>query len=249
MKKTLFVFFLVTSSLAVLQKGSASSPLAEQFPPAYEAYSRAVYSTTASQKELDGLFEKAQNGASDYDSWEKDALLALCYFMKGMESYFTDDYKTAGSWFDQAQKTMELSIEKNQNAFNTAYLTQIIMQNAAVKGFSFQIKYVPGLPKLIEKALTLDPHCTQALYMRNFYNCTVPIPYGKGYLVGADSMAQLLASEEKKSEIQKYLILSARGYALSKKNKKAEAVECYEQALEIFPNNSETLRALAELKK
>ena len=245
-EKKVFIFAVL---VFVFASSYALPPLEEKLPLALEEYSFAVYDTTYPQESLDELYEKSLLCAEEYSGQEKSTVLALTYFMRGMESYFKNDEKTAGKWFDIATESINAAISENQTALNTAYLAQITMQNAAVKGLSFQLKYVPPLPKVIDKALSMDPDCVQAIYMKNFFNCTVPVPYGKGYLTGAEDMKTLLESTRQKTQMQTFLMLNALGYAFSKKNRTEESRFYYEQALLIFKNNSETLQALKALKK
>lgn len=245
MKKFCFLLLNVAFTLYAF----AAQPLSQAFPTEYEQLVSAVYTTTHSQEELEPLFEKTISVSQEkYEGQEQLTLLAMCSFMRGMYYYFNNDEKTAGDYFDIAQNTMNAARSIEKTALNTALLAQIIMQNAAVKGFGYQIANVPGLPKLIREALTLDENCIHALYMKNFFNCTVPAPYGEGYLKGAEAMIQLLESGRTVTEHERYNMTAIIAYAYSKKNRRDLAIEYYQKALQIYPTNKEVLTALAALK-
>ena len=227
----------------------AAEPLSERFPAEYEQLVNAVYETTHSYEELQPLFDRAISVSQEkYEGQEQMTLLAMCSFMRGMVYFFLNDEKTSGDYFDIAQNTINAARKIEKTAVNTALLAQIIMQNAAVKGFTYQLANVPGVPRLIREALALDKDCVQALYMHNFFNCTVPVPYGEGYLKGAEAMTELVESERTMTKNQRYNMLAIIGYAYNKKNHRDLAVQFYERALEIYPTNAEALAALAAIK-
>lgn len=243
-KKFLFItLILLSSSLFAVE------PLESSFPQSYITLRDAVYNTSNTESEITDLYTKAVSDAkATYTSYDQLTLLALCDYMKGLDYYYKGEGKKAGKLFDSGIELVNKSRAIKDTAIAITVYTKLLLQNASVSSFTYQLKWVPKISGFCDDAIKLNSSYTAAYQMKYAILCFIPAPYGN-YKEGATKMLSLNDDKWKKEKDDYFSIASAAAYAFSKSNQKDKAILWYKKALEYYPNNTEAKKYLAALQK
>lgn len=229
---------------------AAQSPVFSEANAPYTALNKAVLEGTHTEGDILHLYERSAEHALTYTDWEKEAALAVSNFSLGMYYYYLQDEEKAGIAFDKGITSVQKSIEKNKNTYNTALYAALLLHNASVKKIGYQLKWVPKIKGIADSAIEMDAakNFTNAYIVSYETLCFFPAPYGN-YKEGIAKMTALLEGSLPKSAEHYFSIYSALGYAYSKTGNKKEAIHAYKTALTYFPHNPDAQRSLAALQK
>lgn len=245
-----FRFISIITLLCISGTAAFARPsIKEELPEAYQIFREAVYHNVMTEEEVDELYKAARQDAVDnYEVQEKETLLAMCCFLKGMDLYFRQLNDKAGDVFDEGVEHIQAAMDISENSMNLSVYAYLIVHNASVKTFSYQILWIPRVPGIAKKAVKLDPQYVPARIALYSFDCLIPWPYGD-YKQGVKDIATLLKPEWNASSEDIFYIGCYAGYTCYKLDRYKDALKWYKKALALYPKNKDVLRSVKTTKK
>ena len=243
------IVFLVEASIIFISAAFAVPSLETELPSSYTSFRDSVYNGSSSESSITSLYNKAVSEAKlKYTSYDQLTLLAMCDYMRGMDYYYRDENEKAGDLYDSGIAFIKKSRAIKDTAVAITVYAKLLLQNAAVSSFLYQVKWVPKISGFCDDAIKLNPTYTPAVEMKYCILCYIPSPYGD-YKEGTRKMPTLNDAQWKKDTEDYFTIAKATAYAFAEIDDDPKAILWYKKALEYYPGNPEVKKALANLQK
>ncbi len=229
----------------------------------------------SSDSQAQNLFQTSLDSVpQDFDEYQKQVHLARCNYFYGMyvmgeydfsgiqniksindkdnesqnlESETKAKKELAATYFDKAISYAEKALAIHAGSDAYLIMAMSISSNCTVKKTSYVIGNGLKVASLSKKALALDAKNASACYYQYAQDLYAP-EFFANYKRGYQKMYDFLNNSELTFEtFDRFNFMTAIGYSFYKRKDFKTAIEWYQKALEIYPQNSSVQKMLKTL--